>query len=485
MPTSQVRQEVEIVKPINLTRPHAKQQEALLAKQKRIVLNWGRRGGKSKFGGDKASIAAIVDQGNYYIIAPTIGNARKIYWDDVLKVIWKDSPLVDKKYARDVMKRKDWNEVGFNENENSLTIDYIENAKVTLPDGRVITVNHDKKKPRSKIVLYGATEPDNILGVGLKGAILDECAKMPNFMYVWQKVVSPMLADHDGWAVFISTPLGTENEWYRLVNRAKANSDRYFFSHMTSYDNPHVPDASIDEQREQYIESGELHVFEQEFLAEFVNPEGAIFPEFDDDVHTFDVRNLPKKGTHILGIDFGMSPDPAAVIGALIDENNDWWLYDETYQLDLDTDRIANLVKSKMMDTKYERIIGDAQAKDSIAVMRRVHRIPIVKGSKGSGSVKDGISLIHGLLRKQPNGQPRLHVANHMTNTIKEFHNYSRKRDSQGVFLNIPEDKNNHAIDAIRYMLERLISTEANERKYNSEKKEEPKYSAKTGRRIN
>lgn len=472
--------------PINMSKPHPKQQEALLALQKRLVLNWGRRSGKSKFAGDKTAIAAIVDQGNYYIIAPTIGNARKIYWDDVLKVIFKDSPLVDKKFARDIMKRKDWNEVGFNENENSVTIDYIENAKVTLPNGKVVTVNHDRKKPRSKIVLYGSTEPDNILGVGLKGAVLDECAKMPNFMYVWQKVVSPMLADHNGWALFISTPLGKENEWYRLVNRAKANSDRYFFSHMTSYENPYVPDASIDEQREQYIESNELHVFEQEFLAQFVNPEGAIFPEFDDDVHTFDAKDLPKRGTHILGIDFGMNPDPAAVIGALIDEQNNWWLYDETYQLDLDTDRIANLVKGKMMDTQYERIIGDAQAKDSISVMRRVHRIPIQPGSKGSGSIKDGINLLHGMLRKRANGQPRLKVAKHMINTLSEFHNYSRKRDSQGVFLNIPEDKNNHAIDAIRYMLNRLVSQEANDRKYEPKTDDnKPRYSAKTGRRIN
>ena len=363
--------DVEVRRPVNLTRPHKKQQEALLAKQKRIVLNWGRRGGKSKFGGDKASIAAIVEQGNYYIIAPTIGNARKIYWDDVLKVIWKDSPLVDKQFVK-ALGRKDWNEVGFNENENSLTIDYIENAKVTLPDGRTVTVNHDKSKPRSKIVLYGATEPDNILGVGLKGAILDECAKMPNFMYVWQKVVSPMLADHQGWAVFISTPLGTENEWYRLVNRAKANDDRYFFSHMTSYDNPHVPKESIDEQKEQYIESGELHVFEQEFLAEFVNPEGAIFPEFDDDVHTFLPRELPKSGTHVLGVDFGFSPDPAVILCAMIDEDNNWWIYDETYNTHLDTDRIATVIKNKMMDTKFERMVGDAQRKDSCGELRRV-----------------------------------------------------------------------------------------------------------------
>lgn len=476
---------IETRKPVNLTRPHKHQQDALLTTLKRIILNWGRRGGKSKFAGDKASIAAIVDQGNYYIIAPTIGNARKIYWDDVLKVIWKDSPLVDKKFARDVMKRKDWNEVGFNENENSLTIDYIENAKVTLPDGRTITVNHDKTKPRSKIVLYGATEPDNILGVGLKGAILDECAKMPNFVYVWQKVVSPMLADHNGWAVFISTPLGTENEWYRLVNRAKANPERYYYDHMTSYDNPHVPDASIDEQKEQYAEAGELHVFEQEFLAEFVNPEGAIFPEFDDNVHTFLPRELPKTGTHVLGVDFGFSPDPAVILCALIDDENNWWIYDETYNTHLDTDRIANVIKNKMMDTKFERMVGDAQRKDTIAELRRVYRVPMTPSSKGAGSIKAGISTIHGLLRVGASGKPKLRVAAHLVNTIKEFHNYSRKRDSQGVFIDIPEDKNNHSIDTIRYMLERMVADDVNARRQANKPKQEQKYSAKTGRPLN
>lgn len=441
---------------LNLKEPHVKQKEFLASDSKRIVLNWGRRSGKSFGAGEKVAMSAIVEQGNYYIVAPTIGNAEKIYWDDVLKVIFKNSPLVDKQFSKQIG-FKDWNEVGFNENEKSITIDYIQNAKVTLPNGKVVTINHDTSQPRSKILLCGATEPDNILGVGLAGVVMDECAKMPNFNYVWRKVLRPMLGDRKGWAVFISTPLGIHNPWYEFCNLARAAPDKYFFSHATAYNN-HVgnwrfPTEEIEEAKQDAIAAGELHVFEQEWMAEFVNPQGAIFPEFDLDIHTFMVSDLPRKGIHLLGVDFGFSPDPAAILCALVDEENNWWIYDETYDTHLDDDRIGNVIKNKMMDTQFERMVGDGQRKDSIALLRRIYKIPIQPSSKGAGSIKTGLSQIHGMLRVGPNGKPRLRIAKHLLNTIREFQSYSRKRDAAGNYYEIPEDKNNHTIDTIRYLL--------------------------------
>ena len=474
---------------LNLKEPHAKQKEFLASDKKRIVLNWGRRTGKSFGAGVKVAMSAILEQGNYYIIAPTIGNAEKIYWDDVLKVIFKNSPLVDKQFVKDIG-RKDWNEVGFNENEKSITIDYIENAKVTMPDGRVVTVNHDTSQPRSKIVLYGATEPDNILGIGIRGVVMDECAKMNNFNYVWRKVIRPMLGDQQGWAVFISTPLGIHNPWYEWVNLAKSDPQKYFFSHATAYDN-HIgawrfPVEEIEEAKQDAIASGELHVFEQEWLAEFVNPEGAIFPEFDLEKHTFLPSELPKDGVHVAGIDFGFSPDPAAILYCLIDEQGNWWIYDETYDTHLDDDRIANVLKNKMMDTTFTRIVADAQRKDSIELLRRVYRVPVQPGPKGSGSIKTGIAQIHAMLRIQKNGQPRLKIGRHLLNTIREFQSYSRKRDAQGTYFDQPEDTNNHTIDALRYILGRM--QRADDNPYSSKSKPKApgkRYSPVTGRPLN
>lgn len=468
---------------INLKTPWYKQKLMLQSRLKRIVLNWGRRSGKSAGAGLKAAISAITDQGTYYIIAPTIGNADKIYWDPILKTIFKNSFLVDPLYAKDVQGLKDWKEVGFNENEKSVTLNYIENAKITLPTGETITVNHDKTQPRSKIVLYGATEPDNILGIGLKGVILDECAKMLNFDYVWRKVVRPMLGDYKGWAVFISTPLGIHNHWFSFVNLAKSDPKKYYYDHATAYENPHFPDDEIEEAREEAVATNQLNVFEQEWLAEFVNPEGAIFPEFDPEVHTFLASEMPRNGVKFLGVDFGFSPDPAAIISLMMDDLGNWWIYDETYDTNLDEDRVANVIKNLRMDNVFARIIGDAQRKDTIELLRRVYRIPMQPGPKGAGSILTGIGIIHSLLRVQTNGQPRLRIQANLLNTIREFQSYSRKRDAQGNYFDIPEDANNHTIDAIRYVLARVL------RKDDTEEKQEDvpvkkKYSP-TGRSLN
>lgn len=435
--------------------------------------------GKSFLAGMKTAISSILVQGNYYIIAPTGGNAKKIYWDDILKVIFKDSPLVDKQFVRR-LGRKDYNEVGFNENEMSITIDYIENAKVTLPNGKMVTINHDTRLPRSKIVLYGATEPDNILGVGLAGVVLDECAKMPNFKYVWGKVVRPMLGDKKGWATFISTPLGIHNPWYTYTNLAKSDPDKYFYSHATAYDNPYFPDSEIEEARADALAENDLATFEQEWLAEFVNPQGAIFPEFDQAIHTFHAKELPKEGTYCMGIDFGFSPDPAVLLSCLIDADGNWWVFDEVYDTKLDDDRIANVIKNKMMDTVFTRIVADSSQTNSIALLRRVYRVPVQPSTKGADSIMAGIRQIHALLRVDKNGKPKLRIAKHLLNTIREFESYSRKRDAQGNYYNVPEDANNHAIDALRYIVGRML---ARERKV-GEPVTERRYSPVTGRPL-
>ena len=39
-------------------------------------------------------------------------------------------------------------------------------------------------------------------------------------------------------------------------------------------------------------------------------------------------------------------------------------------------------------------------------------------------------------------------------NIVKEFQSYKYKTDKDGKILGVPEDKNNHALDALRYCVE-------------------------------
>jgi hypothetical protein len=72
----------------------------------------------------------------------------------------------------------------------------------------------------ARIALYGADDPDSLRGLYLDGVVLDEYAQMrPR---VWSEVIRPALADRQGWAVFIGTPMG-RNAFHELYERAKAD----------------------------------------------------------------------------------------------------------------------------------------------------------------------------------------------------------------------------------------------------------------------
>jgi phage terminase large subunit len=67
---------------------------------------------------------------------------------------------------------------------------------------------------------------------------------------------------------------------------------------------------------------------------------------------------------------------------------------------------------------------------------------------KGRGSIEDGISFLQGL---------DIVVHPRCVNLARELSSYAWKTDRQtGEVLPVPEDANNHLIDALRYAVERL-----------------------------
>src|SRR5262249_61631663 len=63
----------------------------------------------------------------------------------------------------------------------------------------------------ARISLYGADDPDSLRGLYFDGVALDEYAQMDP--RVWSEVIRPALADRQGWAIFIGTPMGRNSFW--------------------------------------------------------------------------------------------------------------------------------------------------------------------------------------------------------------------------------------------------------------------------------
>ncbi|VKW14530.1 phage terminase, large subunit [Streptococcus pneumoniae] len=146
-----------------------------------------------------------------------------------------------------------------------------------------------------------------------------------------------------------------------------------------------------------------------------------------------------------IGLDFGFTHDPTALCCSLInDTTKEIYVFDEAYKVGLITKEVAKMIKDK----GYHRsqIIADSAELRLIEELRSEHGISRIKESrKGKDSIMAGVSKLQGYA---------IYVHPDCKNIMDEFYSYCYQRDKEGNWLNKPEDKNNHLMDALRYSLQ-------------------------------
>lgn len=423
-----------------LPHPHAKQRQFMRSAKRFMALVWGRRSGKSLGIALYTMLKAIETQGNYYIVAPTYKQAKSIYWQDILKVLIPGA----------IVEKTDEGELYI----QLKPVHYQLETKELL--GYDLDVQHDPFLPPSTIYLKGADNPDSLRGVSLTGAVLDEFAFFKSGMDVWRKIIRPALGDKQGWAIFSSTPDGVHNPFYDIVEIAKKNEKgNWFFSHATAQDNPWFPKEEWDDTKTEYESEGKIDEWAQEWEALFTTPSTLVYNEFSE-AHIVKPSEVPRQGTYALAMDFGLK-DPFACVFVLIDDNNNWYVYDEIYQPDLPVDKIAAIVHSKMGDNYFTRMIGDSAGATEMASLRSKalgsNRLWVTPSKKGKDSIRGGIRQLKTLLYvREGSGKPKLFVSSNCRALIREFQTYKYMRDAWGELTDRVEDRNNHLLDALRYL---------------------------------
>jgi len=159
-----------------------------------------------------------------------------------------------------------------------------------------------------EVVVRSADNPDSLRGEGLDFIVLDECAFVSEM--AWNEALRPALSDRLGSAVFISTPKG-RNWFWRLYQRGlRDNVEWASFSYPTSA-NPYIDKQEIEDAR---LTLPDL-TFRQEYLAEFLEGEGAVFRNITACM-TADVDPDPKlhEGHRIVaGVDWAKQADYTAI----------------------------------------------------------------------------------------------------------------------------------------------------------------------------
>ncbi|WP_374382952.1 terminase large subunit domain-containing protein [Dongia sp.] len=113
----------------------------------------------------------------------------------------------------------------------------------------------------ARIRLYGADNADRLRGLYFDGIVLDEYAQMSP--RVWPEIIRPMLADRQGWALFIGTPLG-RNHFCTLYEQAKADPS-WFAASLPASQTGILPEPEIAAARR----AMSPETFAQEFECSF------------------------------------------------------------------------------------------------------------------------------------------------------------------------------------------------------------------------
>ncbi len=141
------------------------------------------------------------------------------------------------------------------------------------------------------------------------------------------------------------------------------------------------------------------------------------------------------------GLDFGYTNDPTALT-ACYKWNGKTILDQKIYASNLSNQDIANLYDTLGLD-KQALTIADSSEPKTIAELKK-YRINVQGAIKGADSVKFGLSKMQ---------EHEFLITTKSQSLMFEFQNYSWKKDRDGNVFNIPEDKYNHGIDGIRYLL--------------------------------
>lgn len=189
--------------------------------------------------------------------------------------------------------------------------------------------------------------------------------------------------------------------------------------------------------------------FQREWEANPDAGEGLVYA-FDEEFHVREPPPNLRFRELLVGQDHGWT-DPAVLLkGGVFGHGADagLWVLDEHYESEVPNHVWDSRAKAWAGATFY----SDPSRPDRINDLR----MGGLTVGETDNEIFAGLARVADLLhiRESETGErwSRLYVSPRCVDTIREFGLYKRKKLPDGTFVEQPEDKNNHAMDALRYM---------------------------------
>lgn len=208
---------------------------------------------------------------------------------------------------------------------------------------------------------------------------------------------------------------------------------------LTYKDNEGLPQAIVQELESRIGRKGWWQVYG---LGQLGEVEGKIYKDWQI------IDSIPHEARlERRGLDFGYTNDPSAIIDVYY--YNGGYILDEIlYKKGQSNRQLADVILNTEKDCL---VIADSAEPKSIDEIK-LYGVNIFPAVKGSGSISTGIQFVQG---------QKISVTKRSVNLIGEYRNYLWKIDKNGKIINEPEGGYDHALDAVRYALNSILSPNA------------------------
>lgn len=194
---------------------------------KRAVAVWHRRAGKDSLSLNWTAKAMLQRVGVYWHMLPLNTQARKVVWDAIDK---QGRRIIDQVFPVPLRKSVNASEM-----------------KIELWNGSIWQC-------------VGSDNYNNLVGANPVGVVFSEYSLADPEAWDYLR---PILAENDGWALFIYTPRG-KNHGYKLFNTAK--NAGWFVQKLTVDDTQAIPLEAIENERKAGMSESKI---QQEFYCSF------------------------------------------------------------------------------------------------------------------------------------------------------------------------------------------------------------------------
>ena len=217
--------------------------------------------------------------------------------------------------------------------------------------------------------------------------------------------------------------------------------------HSTYLDVPKewLKEAFISEAER--LEQSNERAYRNEYMGEVTGTGGTVFDNLV--LREISADEIGGFGAVYAGMDFGWFPDPLHFVRCAYDPaRRRLYVYDEYRTVRTSNADVYRILTEKKQLAPAEEVIADSAEMKSVNDMRS-YGMRCIAATKGPGSVRASMRWLQALneIVIDPARCPE---------AAKEFSQYEYERTRDGEFVDAYPDANNHAIDAVRYALNRV-----------------------------